>query len=227
VINDALLQWSAEQPGARRWDRPGATAIAVPDLSRRDRLAIHGEPAAVAGLVREVLPAVGPTYRPLGAEDLVVEVADRVPDLEVAGRFAWMDVTVPVGGAGGGWLTDAELPEVAALLDTDFPDSFARPGGRGVRRWAGVRDGSGRLVAVAADAWSTSSVGFLAGVATRADLRGRGLARAVCGFVVDDLLAGRDRVALFADYWNVAAVTTYSRMGFDLRPVAAARVIGS
>ena len=42
-----------------------------------------------------------------------------------------------------------------------------------------------------------------------------------------ELPAGRDRVALLADYWNVAAVATYRKSGFCLQPLAAAhRVTG-
>jgi hypothetical protein len=39
---------------------------------------------------------------------------------------------------------------------------------------------------------------------------------------------GEDRrarsVALFADYWNAAAIGTYTGLGFGLRPLAAAEV---
>ncbi|GIF08156.1 GNAT family N-acetyltransferase [Actinoplanes siamensis] len=92
-----------------------------------------------------------------------------------------------------------------------------------MRRWAGLRDDGGRLVAVAADAWSTVETGFLAGVTTRPDARGRGLAADLCAFATDELLAGRERVALLADYTNVPAVRTYQRLGFRIRRVAAAR----
>jgi len=198
---------------------------ACPELSRRDRLVVSGDPPEVADLVGEVLPLTGPSFRPMGAENLVDEVVRRVPGLRIAGRFGWMDVTGPVavddGGAEPRWLGD-DLTEVAALLDEAFPASYARPGGPGVHRWAGLRDDDGRLLAVAADAWSTPAVGFLAGVATRPDARGRGLATALCAFVTNELLAGRSRVALLADYGNVAAVTTYRKLGFDLRPLAAA-----
>ncbi|MEU8242830.1 GNAT family N-acetyltransferase [Actinoplanes missouriensis] len=199
--------------------------VACADLAHWDRLAMAGDPDALAGLVREVLPRVGPSYRPFGAEDLVAAVVERVPELEMSARFGWMETTAPVGGAapGAGWLTEAEWPEVTALLTESFPDSYAWPGAPGVRRWAGIRDGGGRLLAVAADAWSTAGIGFLAGVATRREARGRGLAAALCGFVTDDLLDGRERVALLADYDNVAAVATYRKLGFLTRPVAAAR----
>jgi GNAT superfamily N-acetyltransferase len=226
--DDPLLRWAAGQPGARIWERAGAVAVACADLSRRDRLAVSGDPPAVARLLAEVLPAVGPSFRPLGAEELLTEVAGRLPGLEVAGRFAWMDTTEPVPGEttpGVRWLSEPETPEVSALLGEAFPGSYAQPGAPGVRRWAGLRDTGGRLLAVAADAWSTPAVGFLAGVTTRPEVRGRGLASALCAFTTNELLAGRDRVALFADYWNVAALSTYRKLGFALRPVAAAHVV--
>jgi hypothetical protein len=63
----------------------------------------------------------------------------------------------------------------------------------GVERWAGVRDGAGRLAAVAALAWSAPGVGLIAGVAVQPGARGQGLGRQVCGFVVAAALA-RQRV---------------------------------
>jgi predicted GNAT family acetyltransferase len=39
-------------------------------------------------------------------------------------------------------------------------------------------------------------------------------------------LGEHDRVALFADYWNAGAIATYTRLGFGLRPPAAAKVGG-
>ncbi|GAA2874817.1 hypothetical protein Acy02nite_36740 [Actinoplanes cyaneus] len=189
---------------------------------------MSGDPDALAALVREAIPEVGTTFRPFGPEDLVAAVVARVPELELSARFAWMEITEPVGGQVGNgprWLGEDEWPEVTALLDESFPDSYARPGQPRVHRWAGVRDSAGRLLAVAADAWSTDEIGFLAGVTTRPDARGRGLAATLCTFAADELLAGRERVALLADYSNVAAVATYRKLGFDLRRVAAARQI--
>ena len=229
--DDPLMLWAADRPGVRIWARDGAVAAACPDLSRRDRLPVHGEPEAVAALLRDVLAQVGPTFRPVGDESLVTAVAEALPELTVAGRFGWMEtatpppIAAPVAGDGAPhWLGPGSLPEVTALIDTAFPDSYARPGGSGVHRWAGLRDAGGTLLAVAADAWSSSRVGFLAGVTTRPEARGHGRAAALCSFVTTELLAGRDRAALFVDYWNTAAVATYDKLGFTLRPIAAAHV---
>ncbi|GAB2615049.1 hypothetical protein Aab01nite_27260 [Paractinoplanes abujensis] len=226
---DPLTMWAAERPGASIWAVPGAAVVAAPGLSRRDRLVVHGEPGAVAALLGKVLPEVGPSFRPLGAEELVVAVAERVPGLSVAGRFAWMETSTPPGEPNEAgeprWLREGELGEAAALLAEAFPASYAQVGAAGVARWAGLRDEGGRLVAIAADAWSSPRTGFLAGVTTRPGHRGRGRAATLCSFVVRELLRGRERVALFADYDNVAAVATYRKLGFALGPLAAAHQV--
>jgi GNAT superfamily N-acetyltransferase len=225
--DDPLIVWARQdgRPGVRTWSRPGAVAVACPDLSRRDRLAVQGDPDAVAALLTaEVLPEVGPAYRPLGDEGLLAAVADRVPQVRMAGRFGWMDVTAPVAPGRGAWLDDDG--EVVRLLETAFPDSYAWPGGSGVRRWAGLRDG-GDLRAVAAEAWSVAAIGFIAGVTTHPAARGRGLAAALCGFVTNELLRDRPRVALFVDYWNTAALRTYRRLGFALRPLGVATLVSA
>ncbi|MCY1142361.1 GNAT family N-acetyltransferase [Actinoplanes sp. Pm04-4] len=223
--DDPFMRWAADRPGVRIWIERAAVVVAAPGLSRRDRLAIHGEPRALAALLSRVLPEVGPDYRPFGAEATVIGTAELMPELSVAGRFAWMETSAaPVGGKGE-WLAEDDLPEVAALLEKDFPDSYARPGAPGVTRWAGQRDEAGALAAVAADAWSSPRIGLLAGVATRADQRGRGRAATLCAFLVGELLTGRERVALLADYWNAAAVATYRKLGFDLKPLAAAHQV--
>jgi GNAT superfamily N-acetyltransferase len=233
TFHDPLLVWAQQggRPGVRVFTHGDATAVACANLSRRDRVAVAGSVPDVVALLSEVLPELGPTYRPLGDEALIAAVAPAVPGLEIAGRFAWMDTTREtwmdinraVGAGRGTWLRDTG--EVVELLEEAFPRSYAWPGGDGVRRWAGIHDGQG-LVATAAEAWSVPEIGFLAGVATRPDARGRGLATAICSFVTGALLGEHDRIALFADYWNVAAIATYTRLGFGLRSLAAAKLGG-
>lgn len=231
IEDDPLVRWALAAQDARVWRRPHAVAVVCPDLSHWDRVVMNGEPRAVAELVREVLAEVGGNFRPFGTEELVTEVVALAPELEISARFAWMETTEPVsdrlanrpGGQPPAWLAEDSWPEISALLEESFPDSYAKPGAAGVRRWAGVRDNAGRLLAVAAEAWSTADIGFIAGVTTHPAVRGRGLAAALCAFATDEQLRDRDRVALLVDYWNVAAMATYQRLGFRTRRVAAAR----
>jgi ribosomal protein S18 acetylase RimI-like enzyme len=224
---DLFIRWAAAADGARVFRRPGAIVVACADLAHWDRLVMAGDPDSLAVLVATVMTETGPSFRPFGPEQLVLDVVERVPDLVLSARFAWMETTATVTApeAAASWLGEDAWPEVTDLLKESFADSYAWPGAPGVHRWAGVRDESGDLLAVAAEAWSTPAVGFMAGVATRREARGRGLAAALCGFATNDLLGDRERVALLADYDNTAAVATYRKLGFHTRRVAAARAV--
>jgi GNAT superfamily N-acetyltransferase len=139
-----------------------------------------------------------------------------------AGRRA-----VEPDGPGAGWLPAEAGGEVAALLAVASPSAWAVPGVAGIRRWAGIRDAGGELVAVAADAWSAPQVGFVAGVGTVPAWRGRGLGEAVCRFVFGELAAEHGRVALMVDTGNRGAIRVYERLGMRIRPVAAAELPGA
>jgi RimJ/RimL family protein N-acetyltransferase len=215
-----IVRW-ARRPGAREFRHGAAVAVAVPDLSRRDRLAVEGPPDDAAVAVREALAVVGPSYRPFGPEGLIKALVAALPELEGVASFGWMWTDRPVGRTGAEWLGKADEPEIARLLDLAAPGSYARPGVAGVERWAGVRDGG--LAAVAADAWSSAEIGFLAGVAADPARRGRGRAAAACALVIDALLADHEAVALMVDGWNEPAIALYERLGLRYEPVAAAR----
>ncbi|MGW3264744.1 GNAT family N-acetyltransferase [Streptomyces sp. NPDC001056] len=85
-------------------------------------------------------------------------------------------------------------------------------------------DGATGPVAVAADAWSTAGCGFMAGVVTHPAARGRGLARSVCGFVVDALVRRHGRAALMVHDGDIPAVTTYERLGMTKRLLGTAHL---
>lgn len=229
---DALVLWGAQAmgPGVRAWALGEAVAVACPDLNRRDRLTVYGQADAVAALLEPLAAEVGPSYRVVGERKLMERLVARSARLRPLGVFEWMEAAAsaltwprPEAEAGRvGWLGEAEEGQVAALLARAAPGSWAAPGVAGVRRWAGVRGQDGHLVAVAADAWSCAQVGFVAGVATAPAVRGHGHGGRVCRFVLGELAAAHERVALMVDTGNHAAIALYERLGLRGRPLAAA-----
>ncbi|MER6505971.1 GNAT family N-acetyltransferase [Nonomuraea sp. NPDC001636] len=245
--DDDLVVWTAQdlRGQARAWALREAVVAAAPGIARHDRLAVWGDPDDAAELVRHALAELGPTYRPLGERELMRRVAARLEGVRESGAFSWMSLQGPPrarnGQAGAppldaapldagpppvvSWLDGDAEQEIMALLAGDAPSSYAVPGAAGVRRWAGVRMGR-ELAAVAADAWSAPSVGLLAGVATAARFRGRGLAERVCGWMSSQLVATHGRAALMVDDVNTAAIKVYERIGYRRRLVLACHVAG-
>ncbi|MGW3288244.1 GNAT family N-acetyltransferase [Streptomyces sp. NPDC001002] len=235
---DGHLIWAAQfrpdgspGPGVRTFHHGSATAVASPDLSGRDRIAVTGTEGDALILVRDVLREVGPTYRPFGEVELIDGLVRGIPELgRGGGPFLWMETEERPTVSGPGdvdWLDARGEGEAGDLFARHFPDSYAQPGRPGVRRWAGARDESdGRLLAVAADAWSGVGCGFLAGVVTHPGARGRGLGGAVSGFVVGALVRDYGRAALMVDVGNAGAVGVYERVGMKGRVLGAAGVTG-
>lgn len=218
---DPLLRWSSQSlrpgRGGAAWAHGDAVAVWAPGLYRRDRLVLAGPPADVAVLLRE---HDRPGARPLMTAELAGELAAEL-DRPLLGVFGWMErigsVDAPSDGAR--WLAEDEWGEVEALLRRANPDSWAWPGEPRTTRWAGLRAEDGALAAVAADAWSTPGVGFIAGVATDPVHRGRSLSTRVCAFVAGALLAEHGTCALMVDSGNRAAIGVYRRLGFAYRSV--------
>lgn len=246
---DPLIMWAGQGFGkaVRAWYDGDAVAVASPALSRWDRLAVAGPTDAVASLVTRVYAEVDTSCRPIGDEQLIRELVDRVPGMSFRAAFGWMDTRTPathqpqptppphahrcvqathggqlVSGGGPAWLDDDA--GVEALLAEAAPSSYAWPGRSGVRRWAAVTGDDGELLSVAADAWSAPEIGFLAGVATRAVARGKGLAQQVCGFVTAELVKRHGQAALMVDRENAAAIAVYRRLGYTYRAVAGAQL---
>ena len=232
---DLLCLWTAHglDGRSRAWVSADGQAVAVAGraLSLRDRLTVRGPAGSVIPLVADLLAEIGPDFRPLGERPLIETVAAAIPGLAVRGTFGWMDTTDPVPGppaaqpdAAGtaGWLPEAAMPEVSALLEEGFPDSYAWPGQPGVERWAGVRDRAGKLAAVAALAWSAPDAAMISGVAVHPAARGRRLGHAVCAFLAREGFRQNGAVVLMVEEWNQAARRLYGSLGMRYRDVAAA-----
>ncbi|MFR9675899.1 GNAT family N-acetyltransferase [Streptomyces sp. TR02-1] len=242
---DSRIAWAAQErpdgelgPGVRAWRQGSAVVVASPDLSGRDRLAVTGEVGDTTPLVRGVLDEVGPSYRIFGPSELVDGLVERIPGLGLLGELYWMEAhRTPRGRerrTGSRpevvWLDTAAEKAAEGLFDHHFPRSYAQPGRRGVKRWAGILDdtdgsGSERPVAVAAEAWSSSTCGFMAGVVTHPEMRGKGLSQAVCAFLLDALVSRHGRAALMVHRHNAPAVGTYRALGMTGQALRATSLV--
>ncbi|MFZ5727561.1 MAG: GNAT family N-acetyltransferase [Pseudomonadota bacterium] len=112
-------------------------------------------------------------------------------------------------------LRDTDAPEMAALAD------HARPGpwGPATHRYGpffGVRE-NGRLLAMAGQRMLMPGMAEVSGVATWADCRGRGLARALIGHVMREMVARGETPFLHSYADNAGAIALYESLGFRIR----------
>ncbi|WP_283134414.1 GNAT family N-acetyltransferase [Rhizohabitans arisaemae] len=225
VGGDPLPLWVGQglAPGHRAFALGGALAVSGADVARANRLAIVGPPADAARLLPEALARTGHRFQPIGDAALIRELAARVPGVGLRAEFGWMQTSAAPGAARTPtWLGSAADPEVTRFLDEVYPASYARPGIPGVRRWAGLREPDGKLIAIAADAWSAPTLGFLAGVAVAPGSRGSGHGARMCAGVLAELVEAYGTAALAVDEWNTGAIRMYRRLGLVYRPVAVA-----
>lgn len=219
---DPQCMWAAQGllAGGAAWAAGGAVLVACPALSGRDRLIVRGPAAAAAGLVRAVRDVIGPTYVLIGDPPLMTSLLARITWLEPRGFFGWMDFIRrpscrPVHQAR--WLSRQEWSAANQLLNVAYPKSFARPGVPGVTRWAGITDLAGSLTGIAADAWSSPGLGFVAGLAVVPEARRTGQGRDVSTFVLKSLMAVHGRVAMMVQNSGETAIARYGEFGLTYR----------
>jgi ribosomal protein S18 acetylase RimI-like enzyme len=231
VGDDPLRRWVAQDGSSatRAWcsDDGYAAAIARPALAQRDRVLMLGAESAAASLLRDLLPLLGPTYRPFGDRFLIDHVLGQVPELERRGDFYWMWCSAGRIHPGSHpyaveWAEPEDAGAITALLAQNFPDSYAQPGRAGVQRWAKVALAN-RVVATGAWAWSAATVGLISGVTVDTGQRGRGLGRAIASFLVHEALRTFGTVGLLVDEDNIPAIALYRSLGLRSIPLLAAR----
>ena len=220
---DPYLRWQVPPDAVlERWDDPEGVAVLQQGRQGVPVLTVVGTPATAVRLAPAALEAhdVLRTTLPRGA----VEALDQ-PAPEAAARlhggadwdWFWTDSAPPPqpGEDAVERLLDAD-DEVRELLAVSSPRHSAVPGTPGIERWVGLREnGSGRLLACAANEPFRPDVPHLASVATHPDVRGRGLGAVVTAAITRGLLDDGFPVVtlgMYAD--NDVARRLYLRLGY-------------
>jgi len=165
-------------------------------------------------------------FHPEETTDLMVELStlghtlswDLVMDLTAAPTIAPQDVRVePLEAGDELW---ARVEDSLALFGNDATvseqlrrieeETFSTEH----KRWLGVRDDDGTIVALAALV-QLEGVGYLDNVATFPQARGRGMASAIVSRAIELARdSGAEHVSLFADPDALPVVRMYERLGF-------------
>ena len=171
-----------------------ALAALVPDDG--ELWIVEGEPWPVPPGTREVKRAV-----------LAQMVAEGVPPLPREGEPAIL------------LLGDDDAAEMTALAEHAKPGPWS-PKTHRYGPYFGVReDGreNGRLLAMAGQRILVPGMAEVSGVATWEDCRGRGLARALIGHVMREMVARGEQPFLHSYADNEGAIALYESLGFRIR----------
>lgn len=196
------------------------------------------EPAPELRL-REVADVLLPALAEVGTDMFHVlffhpeETTDLIVELSTLGHTLSWDLVMDLTAAPaiGPWDVRVERLEAGDELWTRVEDSLALFGNDATvseqlrrieqetfstehKRWFGVRDDDGTIVALAALV-QLEGVGYLDNVATFPEARGRGMASAIVSRAIELARgSGAKHVSLFADPDALPVVRMYERLGF-------------
>lgn len=213
--HDPFARGSLRRPLVQGWAGGGAvTWLGIDAHEGTAYLSAVGDPAAVAGLLTELLPELPPRQRVTVPRGTPVHLPAWVGMEGTDWDFRWLAAPPPVQAGEELVAPEEDESAVEELLEASSPTASAQPGDAAVRRWVGVRDG-GALVACAADTSAATGVGHLSSIAVHPSARGRGLGRAVTAALARRLFAdGCDLVTLGMYAANSAGRALYDALGF-------------
>jgi ribosomal protein S18 acetylase RimI-like enzyme len=202
----SLAGVSVSSPGGQWFleaDGPGATADLVEGLAAAGSERWPGKVTASG--------AVKPWLRPL----LVAQGVGPVREHDLLA----MACRKPLGVGEGRWATLADRSallryqdlynqERRTTISPDWDSVLRRPA-------IAVLEQNGRIVAVVKRTVDTARYATIGGTWTDPEFRGRGLAKRLTAFLVDELLAERPAVHLVVDDDNTAAIALYRSLGFE------------
>lgn len=220
---DPFVRWMIDPAGpVRGWRLPTGVAWVRRTPRGRTSLTVHADVADAVASVPELLqqaPEVQWLTLPRGAAGELFDVVD----LDVGDDWEWLRTGEPPPGQVGEDLvvrldlSDPAGPDahdVSRLLEAASPRHSAEPDEPGVL-WFGARDGSGGLLACAAQQQVGPGVPHLASIATHPEARGSGLGAAVTAATTRAALdAGHPVVTLGMYSDNDVARRLYHRLGF-------------
>lgn len=214
--HDAFARASLRRPLVRGWAGDGAVAwIGIDSDERLPYLSALGAPARVGALLGELVPELPPRQRVTLPRGTPACLPAWVGLQGTEWDFRWLPEAPPVQSAEDRVRPEADLAAVADLLARSSPTASALPGDPAVRRWVGVRDPGGGLLAVAADTSGATGVGHLSSIAVAPEARGQGLGRAVTAALARQLFEdGCDLVTLGMYAVNAAGRAVYDALGF-------------
>ena len=121
-------------------------------------------------------------------------------------------------------LTDDDVPEMLELVAATMPGPFAKRtiafGG-----YVGLRDGDGRLIAMAGERLSGGGFTEVSAVCTAADQQGRGLGTRMVKALVESIRARGEEAFLHVADTNLSAYRLYLSLGFAERVKSCAHIL--
>ena len=214
--HDPFARSSLRRQVVRGWTGQGATAwLGVDPDDRTPYLSTLGEPPAVAALLTELLGELPPRQRVTVPRGTPVHLPAWVGMDGTDWDFRWLAAPPPVQAGEDRVEAVDDEAAVKALLAAASPTASAQPGDEGVRRWFGVRDPGGALLACAADTSAATGVGHLSSIAVDPSSRGQGLGKAVTAALTRRLFVeGNDLVTLGMYAVNAAGRGVYDALGY-------------
>ena len=228
TAHDPFARGTLRRPLLRGWLTDGAVAwIGIDSETRVPYLSALGGPGVVGALVAELLPELPPEQRLTVPRGTPARFPAWAGMAGVDWDFRWLpEPPPPQRGEERVEPVDDEVA-VKELLAASSARASVQPGDEAVRRWVGVRDASGALLACAADTSGAAGVGHLSSIAVVPSARGQGLGKAVTAALTRQLFEeGRDVVTLgmYAD--NPEGRALYDALGFrDEHPFTSGNLV--
>ena len=214
--HDPFARSSLRRPTTNGWLGEGATAwLGIDPHEGTPYVSALGPPATVGRLLGELVTELQPRQRVTVPRGTPAHLPAWVGLAGTDWDFRWLSEAPAVQSGEERVEPVDDETAVKALLVLASPTASALPGDAAVRRWIGIRDPSGALVACAADTSGTTGVGHLSSIAVDPSSRGKGLGRAVTAALTRTLLdEGNDLVTLGMYAHNSAGRALYDALGF-------------